>query len=176
MTVNTEKITGKSSEAILPGRPLDVFHLELEKIKDGRVERIDLVTFNNNLDGQISTMSNLVKQIEGPDRLCFSDQEIQDDLVAFFQELTEEQEPFNVLWAMRREGDVVRDSSHSHHDILTILLDSVSENNVQLGVSVVTDESRDWSWTYFISQPQKPKFKFSELFKLPAIRQTGPWI
>ena len=160
-------------EATHPNRPLEVFHQKLVSVIAGKNKRVDLVTIQNDLNGQQSTMSQLVKQLNGSDPISFSDQQIHDDLLVFFQELSGEKEPLQILWNMRREGEGLRDSSHTHHDILTIQLDAAYVDNVQFGVSVVTDESKDWSWTYFIAPTPKPKFTLSQLFKRSVHDQTS---
>jgi len=49
----------------------------------------------------------------------------------------------------------------------------VYADNVQLGLSVITDESRDWARTYFIAQAAKPKFTIAQLFRRPIYDQTS---
>ena len=172
MTLQPEMSSRVSPEATHFVRPLDVFHHALNNIVTGRNKKVELVTIQNDLEGKQSTMSNLVKQLNGQDRICFTDMQIHDDLITFFQELTGEQEPIQLLWDLRHAKEAVRDSSHSHFDIVTMRLDAVCAGNVQVGVSVVTDESKDWAWTYFIAQTPKPKLKLSQLFRRSVHDQT----
>ena len=126
---------------------LNFFRAQLERIKSGRIKRYDLMTLNRDWEGQVHLYTPAQRVIGGVK--LFSDPEIKAGVQQVFNELTGEIDGWGTVDGISSDKPDKRDTSHSHHDVLTWEINTLVEG-VKIGVDKVVDDRGEWARTYYL--------------------------
>lgn len=126
---------------------VNFFRAQLEKIKSGKIKRYDLVTFARDWEGQVNLFSPAQRIIHGVK--LFSETEIKAGAQQLLNELTGETDGWGMVDGITLDKPDKRDTSHSHHDVLTWGIPTLVDK-VKIGVDKVVDDRGEWARTYYL--------------------------
>ncbi|MBU2052214.1 hypothetical protein KKH13_03370 [Patescibacteria group bacterium] len=141
--------------------PLEGFNHASQEVLNGESKRFDLVTINTDFFNGRRDLFSFLKNIS-PDKLTtFPDNQIWEGLNLFLSGLSGEARPVEVLNQLIKEKKPERKELNYYQDELTWALPT-RFGGLDWGVSVVMEDVKELSRSYFIAKAPKPKRSFSE--------------